>query len=326
VSSLVRLAVAAAATPTPAPVHTSTGTTAVQVWTLIVAGLAVIATVVAAILLRKTGKGTVMAAERAATASADSAKAAAKSAQAAQDSVDVNRETAAGVASRADAEALSKRYQDAANQLGHAKAAVRLAGVYAMSRLADDWPEQRAVCVDLMCAYLRMPWTAASSDPEEPGEVEVRRSIVSVIRTHLQPGDDNRNWRQLKFDFTGAKLRDVDLSGSVFGWPVSFAGAVFEGTCYLYEVSFLHGADLSGSTVNGRLKVSAVVTSTIDLSNTTVASGAWLDVDTLTIAPAQGLDLDRLHVSGRLELKYAASSTPRALSGSTSCGSTMRLP
>src|SRR3954454_17543061 len=59
---------------------------------------------------------------------------------------------------RADAEGLSKRYQDAAEQLGHDKAAVRLAGVYAMARLADEWPEQRQTCVDVLCAYMRMPW------------------------------------------------------------------------------------------------------------------------------------------------------------------------
>jgi hypothetical protein len=38
---------------------------------------------------------------------------------------------------RADEDQLSKRYQDAATQLGHEKAAVRLAGVYAMTRLAE---------------------------------------------------------------------------------------------------------------------------------------------------------------------------------------------
>jgi hypothetical protein len=41
-------------------------------------------------------------------------------------------------AARAQAEAQAKRYQDAAGQLGHEKAAVRLAGVYAMARLADE--------------------------------------------------------------------------------------------------------------------------------------------------------------------------------------------
>jgi hypothetical protein len=92
------------------------GTSAVQVWTLVIAALAIVGTTVSAILLRRTGKGTVRAAEKAADASERSAAAAEKSAQAAQDAVGVSRETAAGVADRAEADALTTRYQEAAAQ------------------------------------------------------------------------------------------------------------------------------------------------------------------------------------------------------------------
>ena len=44
-------------------------------------------------------------------------------------------------------------------QLGDYKpAAVRSAGVYAMAGLADDWEANRQTCVDVLCAYLRMPY------------------------------------------------------------------------------------------------------------------------------------------------------------------------
>ncbi|MBC9718925.1 hypothetical protein H9Y04_41005 [Streptomyces sp. TRM66268-LWL] len=46
---------------------------------------------------------------------------------------------AEGDAHRADASQLAERYTTAAEQLGHDQAAVRLAGVYALARLADDW-------------------------------------------------------------------------------------------------------------------------------------------------------------------------------------------
>jgi hypothetical protein len=53
---------------------------------------------------------------------------------------------------------LNERFATAAGQLGDDKpAAVRLAGVYAMAGLADDWPENRQTCVDVLCAYLRLP-------------------------------------------------------------------------------------------------------------------------------------------------------------------------
>src|SRR5947207_4571217 len=54
---------------------------------------------------------------------------------------------------------LNGRFATAAGQLGSDKpAAVRLAGVYAMAGLADDWPENRQTCVDVLCGYLRMPY------------------------------------------------------------------------------------------------------------------------------------------------------------------------
>ena len=53
---------------------------------------------------------------------------------------------------------LKERFATAADQLDSGKPAVRLAGVYAMADLADDWAENRQTCVDVLCAYLRMPY------------------------------------------------------------------------------------------------------------------------------------------------------------------------
>ncbi len=54
---------------------------------------------------------------------------------------------------------LNERFATAAGQLGDDKRpTVRLAGVYAMAGLADDWPENRQTCVDVLCGYLRMPY------------------------------------------------------------------------------------------------------------------------------------------------------------------------
>jgi ABC-type transporter Mla subunit MlaD len=53
---------------------------------------------------------------------------------------------------------MNERFATAAEQLGSKKPAVRLAGVYAMAGLADDWQENRQTCVDVLCAYLRMPY------------------------------------------------------------------------------------------------------------------------------------------------------------------------
>ena len=54
---------------------------------------------------------------------------------------------------------LNERFATAASQLGGDQPpTVQLAGVYAMAVLADDWEENRQTCVDVLCAYLRMPY------------------------------------------------------------------------------------------------------------------------------------------------------------------------
>jgi hypothetical protein len=50
----------------------------------------------------------------------------------------------------------NERFSAASAQLGHEKAAVRLAGAYGLAGLADDWDEQ--ISIDVLCAYIRMPY------------------------------------------------------------------------------------------------------------------------------------------------------------------------
>jgi hypothetical protein len=159
---------------------------------------------------------------------------------------------------RADAESLFKRYQDAADQIGHERAAVRLAGVYAMARLADEWEEERQTCVDVLCAYLRMP-----SNTAEPSEDEVRRTIVSIICRHLMlwgGGFRGVSWSDLLLDFSGADLRNCQFRFCTFTNHVKFDDATFRDVdfqlcTFAQGASFLRikvkdGAlDLRGTTV-----------------------------------------------------------------------------
>lgn len=70
-------------------------------------------------------------------------------------------------------------YSKGADQLGSDKAAVRLAGLYALERLGQDTPTMRLTIVQVLCAYLRMPAVAGDQ------EVEVRRTAprISCART-----------------------------------------------------------------------------------------------------------------------------------------------
>jgi uncharacterized protein YjbI with pentapeptide repeats len=162
------------------------------------------------------------------------------------------------------ARTLNERFATAAGQLGSDKPPeVRLAGLYAMAGLADDWPENRQTCVDVLCAYLRIPY---ESDPGQDApdrqrlvfraSREVRHTAIRVIAAHLR-NDAAVSWVGLDLDFTGAVLDGGDFAAAQFsGGEISFRDTEFSG-----DVSFMaawfsggrvtfEGAQFSGGTVD----------------------------------------------------------------------------
>ncbi len=67
---------------------------------------------------------------------------------------------------------ITELYTKAVEQLGSDKAPVRLGGLYALERLGQDDPSQRQTIVNVICAYLRMPFPATpdSAAPDPPDE------------------------------------------------------------------------------------------------------------------------------------------------------------
>jgi hypothetical protein len=98
-----------------------------------------------------------------------------------------------------------------------------------MARLADEWDEQRQVCIDVLCPYLPMPYeTNVASEKYREGEREVRLTIIRLIHDHLQDPDDPTAWCGHDLDFTNATFDGGDFSGAKFtGGGVSFHGAKF---------------------------------------------------------------------------------------------------
>ena len=147
---------------------------------------------------------------------------------------------------------LNERFDTVAGQLGSDRPpAVRLAAVYAMAGLADDWQDHRQMCVDVLCAYLRMPYEPGPGD-DAPVEKrlafqasrEVRHTVIRVITAHLN-GTAPVSWCGLNFDFAGAVFDGGDFSGAKFsGGTANFTGAEFSGG----TVSFA-GAEFSGGPV-----------------------------------------------------------------------------
>jgi uncharacterized protein YjbI with pentapeptide repeats len=149
---------------------------------------------------------------------------------------------------------LNERFTAIATQLGDGQPAVLLAGVHAMAGLADDWEENRQTCVDVLCAYLRLPYDPDPGEDATPADRaayranrEVRHTIIRLIRDHLLPDADAAvSWQGLNLDFTGVVFDGGDFAGARFSdGIVRFGGASFVSG----EVSFGR-ARFSGGTVD----------------------------------------------------------------------------
>lgn len=149
---------------------------------------------------------------------------------------------------------LNERFITAADKLGSDKPpAVRLAGVYALAGLADDWPENRQTCVDVLCAYLRLPYEPDPGDDAPALEWlafqasrEVRHTVIRVITAHLKDGAAV-SWQGLNFDFTGVVFDGGDFSGAQFsGGRVGFISAKFSGGLVDFGPTGFTGTEFSG--------------------------------------------------------------------------------
>jgi hypothetical protein len=97
---------------------------------------------------------------------------------------------------------ITELYARAVDQLGNDQAPVRLGGLHALERLAQITPDQRQTIVDVICAYLRMPFALPEGKP--PGEdapaeahtryeqrrqeLQVRLTAQRILAAHLRPG------------------------------------------------------------------------------------------------------------------------------------------
>src|SRR5262249_34576491 len=117
---------------------------------------------------------------------------------------------------REDNRLFNERFEKAANQLGSAQYAVRLAGVYALSSLADDWPQGRQTCINVLCANLRQGY-APEPDTDAPladrlafiENKEFRHTIIRAIAERLR--SPTGKWQGYTFDFTGAVFDGIDF-------------------------------------------------------------------------------------------------------------------
>src|SRR6266508_446828 len=121
---------------------------------------------------------------------------------------------------------VTERFTRAIDQLGHAELDVRLGGIYALERIANDSPDDRTAIAEVLTAFVRghAPWPpklAGQHRAEAPiaqvPELQVRAPDVQAALTVLgrrQPLPRLRGRLDLEAtDLRKARLGDADLKG-----------------------------------------------------------------------------------------------------------------
>ena len=212
---------------------------------------------------------------------------------------------------------VTELYTKAADQLGSPKAAVRLAGLYALERLGDDHESQRVTIVNVICAYLQMRYAepaqpSSDASPEQLDRYEdrvqeapVRLAAQNILSRHrviarregLIPPRGGRRW-DIELNLSGA-----NLGGADFAWTDLTAANLNDADLTRANLALadlqqarlvnarLVGANLSGAHLLGALLHDA------DLSGAYLSRARFLDAG-LRNADLSGADLSDAHLIG----------------------------
>lgn len=183
---------------------------------------------------------------------------------------------------------INTKMQDAVNQLGSDKVSTRIAGVYALTDIADTHRGgYRQRVVDILCGYLRSDRTSYALDEfgntvkDEFGRLvksgssdeAVESTILDMFAVHLrkerrsrenevtvrQQVEDDQLWCDCRFDFHGTAFHGVvSFAYSMFENETGFSDVIFEGTADFFNATF-EGTDFSNAKFKG----------TADFSNAT---------------------------------------------------------
>ena len=146
---------------------------------------------------------------------------------------------------------LNERYQKGAEMLGSKVPSTRLAGIYALRRLAEEHRKQYHVQIlRLFCAFVRNPF---AEDPRGPGQTTADanpEAEVGGIKRQEQLREDI----QAIMDFIGARDEAVVQIEKKEGYRANLRGANLHGADLIWADLLganLHGADLIWADLTG---------------------------------------------------------------------------
>ncbi|GAA1238341.1 pentapeptide repeat-containing protein [Pseudonocardia alaniniphila] len=214
-----------------------------------------------------------------------------------------------------------ERFARSVELLGNEADQVRVGALHALAWLADSSPRYKQTVLDVLCAYLRRPFshpsytqraddpdqTTTDEAPEADRERQVRLTAQRLI-TDLLPWGTNHDPRAYHLDLTGASLEHFRLEGRRIGRltarrtrfygitrlgslqaskPALFSGAAFLGRVDMRDARFEGGISFQHATFCGEVAFSGA------------SVGTFIDVETTSpelhigaIAVAEGSRVD----------------------------------
>jgi hypothetical protein len=171
---------------------------------------------------------------------------------------------------------ITELYTTAVEQLGSDQASIRSSGLYALELLAQDNPAHRQATVNVICAYLRMPFSPTAPGRKEPGsesetgtagmgetwqqERQVRLTAQHILAAHLRAdrAKDHQStdppgspfWNNICLVLTGATLIDFNLVNGVMA-DADFHRAAFAGDALFSGAAFGGDARFGGAAFSG---------------------------------------------------------------------------
>jgi uncharacterized protein YjbI with pentapeptide repeats len=224
---------------------------------------------------------------------------------------------------------ISDRFTKAIDQLGNERLEIRLGGIYALERIAQDFERDHWPIMEVLTAFMRAHPSDVDFDhatvkrmesSDQPLRNPVRGADVQAVmrvigRRELIDGERDR------LDLKGADLRFLDMRDSHLEranlWQAhlergTLIGAHLEGADLMgahLEGALLLGAHLGGAALNGAHLEGAVLRNA-HLEGAFFVNGAHLEGTDLREAHLEGAFLDGAHLEGAdLEGSVADSQT-----------------
>ncbi|MCO8273823.1 hypothetical protein M1L60_24805 [Actinoplanes sp. TRM 88003] len=152
---------------------------------------------------------------------------------------------------------LHARYDTAVERLSASNIGKAAAGARELAAVADDWPDGRQQCIDILCDHVRGPGTTSPTHADAQRRLGVL--IIELIRTRLTSGAPATWWGHT-FNFSGTHFDGGSLDGiALKGSTLLFVGAHFEGSGLSFDwlqadagIIDLSGAELHGATLSFR--------------------------------------------------------------------------